>query len=198
MIFLAKLGSFVFNPLVFLLLMPFLTVYKQTESQLSAAKWGIFSALFIGIAFLFLAFGRWKKMFSDFDLSKRGERQKFYYVLWLLAFSYLLIALFFKGVFFYLSIMAFGISFGIVLLTIINQYVKASIHVAVASAFVVTLHFFHSETPLSRTFWIVPLVAWTRFFLKRHTVYELLTGGVIGTTITLLTFLVGKFLYGSG
>lgn len=194
MIFLAKILSFFFNPVVFILLMPYFIVYKQTFSGWYALKWEIFSSFFIILGLIAVVAGRWKRIFSDFDLSKKEERSKFYLISWFLAFSYLFAAIFFKGIFFPLSIMAFGTALGIVIFTIVNYYIKASIHVAVACAFVITISLLQKGNWFWFTFWIVPLVAWARLELKKHTWPEIIIGGVLGTAVTLLTFLVGKYL----
>lgn len=197
MIPIARVISFLFHPIVFFLIMPFLVVYKQTGNSPYALKWQFFSLFFVILGILLLLVGRWRKIFSDFDLSQKNERTKFYFVMWLLAFSYLLIALLFKGMFFYLSLMASGIVFGIVLLAVVNHYVKASIHVAVACAFAITVFIlFRNETPVS-VFFIIPFMGWSRLVLKRHTIHEIISGGIIGTGITLLTFLLGKYVYTS-
>lgn len=195
MITFAKFVSFLFHPVIFFILMPFIVVYKQTGSSLYALKWQAFSSLVILAGIFLIVIGKWRKSFSDFDLSKKEERMKFYFVLLLLASAYLIIALFFKGIFFYLSIITFGISMGIVLLIFLNYYLKVSIHLAVACAFVVAMHVISSETPMWYTFWIVPLVAWARLTLKRHTAYEIVIGGFLGVIVTIATFLIGQYLY---
>ncbi len=194
MIKLAQLLSFLFNPAMFFFLMPYFIVYRETASTISAIKWEVFSFTFLFVGAMLLLLGRWKKIFSDFDLSKREERAKFYLLLWFLAFSYLFGAVFFRGIFFDLSVISIGIIVGVILFTIINYYVKASIHVAVACAFVITVSVLYGNNGLIATIWIVPLISWARLVLKRHTVLEVTIGGLLGILITFLTFLIRRYI----
>lgn len=193
---LAQSLSLIFNPIFFFLLIPYVIVYKQTNNSLYALKWEIFSALFIFIGLLLVVVGRVKKVFSDFDLSNKEERSRFYVYLVYIAISYLLVSLFFKGVYFSISIIAFGILLSVVVFSFVNRYVKASIHMASACAFILTISILDkSLTTFWLTFWILPIIAWSRLYLKRHTMVEIITGSVLGVTITAFTFFIGKLLY---
>lgn len=190
----ARFVSFVFHPANFFFIMPFLVVYKQTASGFVALKWEIFSSAFIFLGLVIILGGRWKGIFSDHDLSKKEERAKFYGFLWPLAFSYLTVALILRGLFFSLSIVAFGIVLGMFIFHIINRYIKASIHIAISCGFVLTLGLFYGGTGFLATVWIPPLLAWSRLKLTRHTKQEVVVGGLLGIVITLLTFLIGKYM----
>lgn len=191
----AQFISILFNPLIFLFVIPYLVILKQTDDMMYALKWQLFTSVFIFSAVVFFFIGKWRGIFSDHDVSKREERPKFYLMILTVSTLYLTASLIFKGIFFSLSIAAFGICVAIVAFAIANYRIKASGHVAVASAFVVTMHILSKATPVWYTFWIVPLVAWARLTLKRHTVYEIVIGGVFGVAVTLGTFLIGKYLY---
>ena len=190
----AQFVSFLFHPILFLLLTPFLAVYKHTYSGIAALKWEVFTALFIFFGIIAFVIGRWFGIFSDFDLSKREERGKFYGISGLIGATYLAIALSFKGLVFPLSIVALGILLGIVVLIIANRFVKASIHVALASAFVIGVSYSLNAITLLSVAWIVPLVAWARVYLGRHTIQEVISGGILGTAITAFTLLLGRHL----
>lgn len=191
----ARFLSFLFHPVTLLLPTPFLVVYKQTYNSLYALKWEVFSFFFIFLGIILFLLGRFTGLFSDSDLSKREERYAFYKMLLFLVFLYFLLSVFFKGIFFPMSIISLGILLGIVGFEIINHRIKASIHTGVACAFVVTLSLLFGNGALLATVWTVPLVSWSRLALKKHTVTEILVGGFFGLTITLLTFLIGKYIY---
>lgn len=191
----AQFISILFNPLIFLFVMPYLVILKQTDDMMYALKWQLFTSVFIFSAVVLFLIGKRRGIFSDHDVSRREERPKFYFMILTVSTLYLTASLIFKGIFFPLSIMAFGICVAIIAFAIANYRIKASGHVAVACAFVVTMHILSKETPVLYTFWIVPLVAWARLTLKRHTVYEIVIGGVLGFAVTLGTFLIGKYLY---
>lgn len=190
----ARLVSYLFNPFFFFLVMPFFVVYKQTASELYAIKWMIFSSVFISIGILLIVFEVLKGEFSDFDISKKEQRQKFFFILLVLGLIYLSIALLFKGPFFSISIISLGIAFGIIIFAIISKFLKASIHVGVVCAFVVSMSILYGIGALYATIWLVPLLIWARIYLKKHTPVEVLAGGVIGIGITFLTFILGKGL----
>jgi len=194
MIVLAEILSFLFNPAVFFFIMPYFIVYRQTGNNISAVKWELFSFAFLFIGLLLVLLGKHKKLISDIDLSNREQRAKFYLILWLLAFSYLFAAIFFRGLFFDLSVISLGIAFGIILFTFVNMYIKASVHVAVACAFVITIAVLYGQNGLLTTIWIIPLVSWARIILKRHTIVEITLGGLLGAAITFLTFLIRRYI----
>lgn len=189
---LAEILSYIFHPVLFFLSMPFLIVYKQTESSLYALKWEIFSSVFVFIALLLVIIGKWRGFFTDYDLSTREERHVFYYFLGILGGIYLLISVFFRGLFFPLSIITAGLIFGIIIFECIDYYMKASIHIGVASAWVLTIGILFGAEAFLATIWIIPAVAWSRIVLKKHTIREAYIGGMVGTLITLLTYLIGK------
>lgn len=190
----AKLLSYIFNPIFFFLLMPYLIVYKQTNNNLYALKWEFFSAAFVIFGLLVIIIGKKKGTFSDFDLSNREERSKFYLLLWPLLITYVIASIFFRGIFFPLSIIAVGIVIGLLFYESVNRKIKASIHVGIATAFVITLGVLFGWTIFFESFWIVPLVSWSRIILKRHTIQEILAGGFLGALITGITILFSKII----
>lgn len=194
---LASLISFVFHPVLFFLVMPFLIVYQDTGSELYAFKWGIFSAVFVLIGIIFILYGKRKGVFSDFDLSNQQERKKFYIFITLLGALYLIIALYFRGISFPMSIIVLGIMLGIALFEVVNLFLKASIHVGVAVAYTISLGFLYGFPLFLLSLPITPLVIWSRLTLKRHTPKEAFVGGILGIFITLMTIFLAHFVYGN-
>jgi membrane-associated phospholipid phosphatase len=186
----AEVVSLVFNPVIFLFALPFMVVYKQTTNFSSAIKWEMFSGFFVVIGLLIIYLGIRRGIFSDEDLSKRKEREEFYYFALVLSFAYLIAALFLKGIFFHLSIVGLGLFLAIIIFTLINRFIKASIHLAALWAFTVAVSLLYGLNYFWFTVWIIPLVAWSRLYLKRHTKKELLVGSMLGILITLATFLM--------
>lgn len=191
----AEFISYLFHPVILFLLMPFLVVYWQTGNGISALKWQIFSSAFIFLAVIIIFMEIMRGDFSDFDISKKNERLKFYIIILMIGVLYLLSAYYFKGIYFSLSIISMGIAFGIIVFAFINRFIKASVHVCVATAFVITNSILFGNTVLLLTLWIVPLLAWTRLTLKQHTIQEVLAGGFLGIVITIMTFLFGLQFY---
>lgn len=189
---LAEVVSLVFNPVIFLLSLPYLVVYRETLSFSSAIKWQLFSGFFVAIGLLVVYLGIRRGIFSDEDLSKRQEREEFYYFALILSFGYLLSSYILRGIFFHLSLVGLGIFLAIIIFTITNKYVKASVHMASLCGFIVAISILFSLQYLWHVVWVIPLVAWARLKLKRHTKKELILGGFLGILVTLITFLMAS------
>lgn len=190
----AKLVSYIFHPVVFFFIMPFLVVYRQTANGTYALKWQVFTSSFIFVAILIVLLERWRGIFTDSDLSNKKEREKFYTLMWPLGFSYMAAAFFFKGIFFPLSIIAVGIVFGMLMFMLVTLFVRASIHTAVACGFVLSIGILFGQVAFLTVVWIPILVAWSRLVLTKHTLAEVIIGGALGVVITSLTFFVGRFM----
>ncbi len=191
----ARFLSYFFHPVLLFLIMPFFVVYRQTDSELYAIKWMLFSSVFILFGVMIILFETLDGDFSDFDISKRQERFKFYLISFLLGIIYLVPALFFKGIFFPLSFITLGITAGLVTLAVISKYTKASVHTAVVCAFVLSIAILYGSATLLVTFWMVPLVAWARITLKKHNWLEVFLGALVGITITILTLSVKNIFF---
>ncbi|MDO8461114.1 MAG: hypothetical protein Q7S38_01585 [bacterium] len=188
----AKIISLVFHPVVLLLILPYLVIYRQTASEMYALKWVVFSSPFLVIGITLFLVERLRGVFSDSDISHQKERPKFYAIALILAFIYFAVSLFFKGIFFPISIIAFGIIIGLFLFDMVNTRIKASVHIGVYCAFVITVGI------LYQTFFpalVLPFLAWSRIKLHRHTILEIITGGVLGSLVTIATFLLAKYFY---
>lgn len=191
---LAEIVSLVFNPIFFFIIMPFIIIYKKTGDSIYALKWELFSFVFV-IAFVgFFLWEKRKGSFSDFDITKREERKKLYIFLLFLTGVYLIVPLFYKGIAFPMTIIAFGIVFGIAVFATANYFIKASVHMGIACAYVITITLLYGLSGFLFSFFIIPLIVWSRLVLKRHTRKEIIVGGVLGTLTTLSTFLFANLL----
>lgn len=190
----AEIVSLIFNPILFFIIMPFIVIYKKTGDSMYALKWEMFSFIFV---IIFIAFFLWEKKngsFSDFDITKRQERKKLYIFLLFLTCAYLVIPLFLKGIAFPMTIIAFGIVFGIAVFATANYFIKASVHMGIACAYVITISLFYGWIGFLFSFFIIPLIVWSRLVLKRHTKKEIIVGGILGTLVTLTTFLFANLV----
>lgn len=192
---LAKIISFLFHPTIFFLIMPYMLVFKMTGNLAMSLKWTFFSGIFVFIAIVLISLGKRRGVFSDFDISKKEERNKFYFIIYLLALIYFVTALFFKGVFFPLSIVVFGLIIGVVIFDLVNNFLKASIHIGVSCAYVISIGFLFGLNAFLAVVWLVPLLFWSRIILQKHTLKEGLVGGFLGSIITIITFLIGRYLH---
>lgn len=189
---LARFFSYIFHPVLFFLIMPFFIIYRHTASGLYAVKWMMFSSVFVLFGVMIILFETMEGNFSDFDVSKKGERFKFYMILSFLGLAYLVISVVIKGIFFPLSLISLGILLGVITFLFVNRFIKASVHAAVIFAFVISMTIMYGSTAFLLTVWMIPLVSWARIYEKKHTLTEVLLGGFLGSSITLITFVFGK------
>lgn len=190
----ANLLSFVFHPVIFAIIIPFLFVYKETANVAYGLKWMIFSLFFLFVTLVIFYLLRPKEFFSDFDISQKEQRHLFYSTALLTAVLYFIASLLFKGILFPLSIVALGIILGLVVFDILNYYMKVSIHMAVATAYCVAIGILFGIGPFFLFVWIIPCIAWARLVLQKHTDKELLAGMFLGAGVTIATFIIGKNL----
>src|ERR1700704_5585337 len=71
---LAQVISFLFNPVMLLVFVPLLLVYKTTGDVILALAWTGYTMIFLLIMVFFIIYGVHKKIFTDMDVSKRTQR----------------------------------------------------------------------------------------------------------------------------
>lgn len=191
---LAEIASIVFHPLLFILLIPFLVVYKETANVLYGLKWLIFVCFFLFASLFVFFLIQPIEFLTDFDISQRQKRPVFYTVGLLFAILFFLVAVFLKGIFFPLTIVSLGIILGIIIFELANFYLKVSIHNAIVTAFSITFGILFGYWTFVFFAWLPILMIWSRVTLKKHTFLEALTGCILGGVVTLLTFAIAKML----
>jgi len=192
--FAAEFVSIVLNPLTFLILIPFIVVFRQTKNLEYSLKWEVFSLVIIFLGLGFLLYGMRSEIFSDFDLSKREERQKFYHITLVLTFAFFIITALLKGIFFHLTVVILSAFLIVLAFNVANSFLKASIHLGTVCAFVVSMGLFFGLYVFIPLFPLIPIIAWSRLTLKKHTPKELLVGGLIGTLITVVAFIMWELI----
>lgn len=189
---LAEIISFLFHPIVFALFVPFLIIYHQTANAYYSLEWMGVSAFFLIIACIVFFLTRRKEFFSDFDIAKKEKRFAFYSISCIICIVYFIMAVLYKGIFFSLTILSLGIVIGLIILEMVNFYLKVSLHETVVAAFAVTVGLLYGFGAFFLSLWLVVLVGWARFKLKKHTRQELFVGIIVGCLITLITYAIGK------
>jgi len=190
----AQLISFLFHPIFFSLFIPFLIAHKVTGSILYGFKWTIFSALFLFLAVFIFYLVRPKEFVGDFDITHKEQRHVFYSITLLSAVIYFIASLIFKGLLFPISIISLGLILGLVSLDLINYYIKASIHMAVVTGYVVTVALIYGLLPFFGFLSLVVIVGWSRLYLSRHSQKEVVAGMLLGTFVPIVTYFVGQAL----
>jgi len=190
----ARRVSIVFHPAIFILLLPFLIVYKQTASGLYALKWQIFLSFFVFLAGFMVVMGEKFGVFSDRDVTKRSEREKFYIIISAIIILFIAVVSILKGVLFAPVIIAFGVLFGVLAFALLNHVFKISVHSGAACAFIIAVGILYGIIVFFAILWILPLVIWARLITKNHTLAEAISGALLGGLITIATYFVGKNL----
>lgn len=191
---LAQLVSVLLNPFVIFLTVPYVVVYAESKDSIYSLKWSGFSLLFFTLVGLFLLYGVKRGFFSDFDVSKRPQRALLYLYVGLISFVYLITVVFLNGPQI-LLITVISTLLGIFVASIINMRVKASIHIATLSSYVLSLSILYDKLFLAGLL-LVPLLGWSRIILKKHTLSEVITGFLLGLSLALMVYFVVKyFLY---
>ncbi len=186
----AKFISFIFNPIIVLLVTGFLLTYKTTGDLPGALMWTGYTVLFLAIITLFIFYCVYKKIFTDMDVSKREQRPLLFVVGLLVTVVYL-VGLLFLGGPAVLFLITFGVVIGIAFASIINIYLKASIHVATISALMLAIVFAYGNSAYGLLL-LIPLVAWSRLKTKRHTLQETIVGAILGVVLSLLVYILMK------
>jgi membrane-associated phospholipid phosphatase len=192
--FFAKLISFIFNPYFLLLPIPYLLVVRETGDPIYALKWTFLSLFFVFVVILFVLYAIRKGYFSDLDVSKREQRFLWFLFVGIVGVFYLLSLIFFEGPV-VLWIVAAGILFSVVVFTILNLRIKASLHVAAISSLIFAMSILYGGVFLLLLF-LIPLIGWSRIRIKRHTLYETIVGALTGIAITLFFYIIFKVIMG--
>jgi membrane-associated phospholipid phosphatase len=149
------------------------------------------SALILGCIFIPLTIkmyrGSKKGTYTNFDVSDKNERQNWYIIVLMLLF--MLTAILFltnqsqgikyNALFFFLLLFIAKIG---------NYFIKTSLHVALNVFLSFLIMQINLVYGVSFLVFVFP-IAWSRLILKRHTLKEIIYGGINGLAIGILSFL---------
>jgi len=189
----ARFISFLLNPLVVLIFAPFFIIYRSTNDLYSATVWTVYSFVFLVAIGIFMIYAVRKKIFSDLDVSKREQRPLLFIVCISAAIFYI------AGLFLFhapniLVLTSFGMIIGIIIASIINTQIKASLHVATLSALIFSAAIVYNGLYLLLLL-LIPLVGWARVVTKRHSLQETIIGGILGSLLSLGMYFALKMYY---
>ena len=186
----AKAISFFLSPVFTLFPMFFVLVAKFSQDYSNALKWTLFSYAFVLVVALFVIIGVMLGVFSNFDVSKRKQRPLLFSFSAFAAFCYLLSILILHGPK-VLLIGFFAFALGLTMIIIVNKWIKASIHLATATASFLFIGIIYRGYFFFLLF-LIPLLAWSRIKTKEHTLIETIIGSILGVVITLIVYLISK------
>ncbi len=190
MLSVAKAVSFFLGPLFILFPVPFILVSKFTQNYYYALKWTVFSYAFILAVAIFVIIGVTLGVFSNFDVSKREQRPLLFSFSAFAMFCYLLSLFILDGPKI-LFIGFFALLLGLVIIVIVNKWIKASVHVATATSVLLFIGIVYKGYFFLLLF-LIPLLAWARVKMKEHTSLETVVGSTLGIVITLIVYIISK------
>ncbi len=190
--FTAQFISLLFHPAVISIATPVILMFFIDREIPYPAFWVLYPLVFVGIVILFTYLGVKIKLFSDFDVTKRQERKPLYFFVIVVSILYIILLLAFNGPK-SLMILGVGVLIGAIIFELVNKKLKASIHVAAVSAFLCVLALLYGGIFLFLPL-LIPVIAWSRIHMKRHTFSEALVGGSVGVGLTLVIYLVVEYI----
>ena len=179
---LAQVISFLFNPVLLLVFVPLLLVYKTTGDVVLALAWTGYTMIFLLAMTFFVIYGVHKNFFTDLDVSKRTQRPLLFIVSIFMTFIYLWGLSFLNGpkILFFVTL---GFIVSILLIAVINTRLKVSFHVATVSALLFSMAIIY-QGYYYLSLLLIPTVAWARLRIKRHTLSETIVGACFGILLS--------------
>ena len=190
----AQIISFIFNPVMMLVFVPLLLVYKTTGDVVLALAWTVYTMIFLLAMTFFVIYGVHKKFFTDLDVSERTQRPLLFGVGIFMTLVYLWGLYFLKGpkVLIFVTI---GFIVGVLIMAIINTRLKISFHVTTITALLFTMAIVYQGFYYLALI-LIPIVAWARLKIKRHTLPETIAGGCYGILLSwAMYFVVHRFVF---
>ncbi len=184
----ARFISFILNPLAVIVVVPFFLIYRTTNDLFAAFNWTLYTMLFLMIMAVFILFNVRRGVFTDYDVSKREQRPLLFLVSLILAVVYL-VGLFLFDAPSILYIVTFTVISGIVFASIINNWIKASMHVATIASLITALAIVYGSYYYLLLL-LVPIVAYIRVKAKRHTIPETIAGAIFGSSLSLFMYIM--------
>ncbi len=138
--------------------------------------------LFIPVTYFLILYK--SKKISDFDISRREERVKWFFALVLFWMTTLLLFNFFEVPHLIFTFQLWLVIFGITN-ACITVFWKISGHAMLSVSLVLWLTFLVNKIFFSLLFVFVPLIIWARIKANKHTLSQLITGSVLMFFITL-------------
>lgn len=186
---LARITTNIFVPPVNTLILFVIIIFYQFESkqdQILALSVAFLFSFFIPI--LFFMWLRRKDLVADVDATNKEERTIPYLFGILLCIIALLISYFFWGFTLFSKIWLIY-SVNTIWLIAINKFWKISAHAIGMSAPIGVLFFVFGQPSLIALVLLL-YIGWTRLYLKKHTISQIIAGSIFGFFLTYLQLLI--------
>lgn len=188
----ARAISFILHPMFLAVLATFLISYYGTKNTNTSLIWAAVMGIVVFFIFLFEYYGIRHKFFSAFDVPQRRQRRPLYAFVLFIFLLFIILVLIFHGP---IELLAGGIYIiiGIIVFSTVNKKIKVSVHVAGISAFFVSMGLLFGGLYYLGLL-LIPVIAWSRVVLHRHTLSEVSLGAALGAILTLTIYGVLQFL----
>jgi membrane-associated phospholipid phosphatase len=186
---LARITTNIFVPPVNTLILFVIIIFYQFESkqdQILALSVAFLFSFFLPI--LFFIWLRRKDLVADVDATNKEERTIPYLFGILLCIIALLISYFFWGFTLFSKIWLIY-SVNTIWLIAINKFWKISAHAIGMSAPIGVLFFVFGQPSLIALVLLL-YIGWTRLYLKKHTISQIIAGSIFGFFLTYLQLLI--------
>lgn len=190
----ARVISFSFDPIIISTISLILIIYQAERDLVRVASWFVLIFM-IGILppLLFLAYQKKTGRVTDWFLYNRKERGPIY-VASLISLSISLLVIWKLDGPYTILIFSLASLLNALVLAVATYYNhKPSVHASATTFFVLTLYLLYSYK-LWPLFLLIPLVAWSRARLKKHTWPQLLAGTSITLIVVLFTLKLFAFI----
>jgi len=189
-ILIAKAISNILSALAVTIEATFILTYIGTKNLFLTFEWTLTASFIIlGLLLAVYYFVR-KGKFSDLDVSTQKQRPLLFLLDFICAAIYLLVLYIFHAPkeLFVGNLAVFAV---VMILVVVNKFIKASVHMAVLSG-ALTLFVFMGGPVYLWGFLLIPVLAWARLKTKRHTFREVIIGIIIGISVSSLVYAMFK------
>lgn len=191
MIIIARLISIIASPLLITAPVSYALVFRTSNDPYYSLAWTVVTMLFASLVGLFVVYGVRKGFFSDFDISIKEERRPVFIFAGIVAVLYFMAIYLLQGPSILMATIG-AFMLGVLINSYVNRKIKASIHLAVFSSLATVLGILYGGLFWGLVF-LIPLVAWSRIRLKKHTFPETLVGTMLGTLIVIILYYVVRY-----
>lgn len=187
-ILVAKAISNILSALAVVVEATFVLTYLGTKNIFLSLEWTLISSALILVLLAIVYYFVRKGKFSDLDVSTQKQRPLLFLLDFIFAAVYISILYLFHAPkeLFIGNIAVFLV---VIVLAVVNKFIKASVHMAVLSG-ALTLFVFMGGLVYLWGFLLIPVLAWARLATKRHAPKEVIAGTVVGILVAGLVMLL--------
>ena len=191
---LARIITNILNPFLLSLLILVLLAIESSTSTEEAIKWSLIGlALSVFPVFAVVLYLVSKKKLDGIFINPRQQRHRIYFLAILCSIIGYIVLVVLGAPQLLVASFAAGLA-AVIVFMVINLFWKISLHTAFITASATVLIIVYGDTA-AWTVLLVPLVAWARIAMKRHTPAQVITGAVLASLIITLVFGIYGYIW---